>query len=265
MQLSLINAIACSVLTEKAFMWETWMSLKVFISHASVDKPTAKRIVETLRGKGICPWIDDDAILVGHSIPSRIADGLDRADLLCVLISQAAVESAWVTRELEVFLHKFLNQGRAILPCRLDKSNMPTLISNIRYADFSEDFDLGMRDLLAAVEIGEAAYEHEIIRGYVDKFKATIEKVLSAHPGRSRGDMLQTLIDCLSRKELSDEQQEFIEEVALLCNNDDNHDYHGALLYRGDGTWDLFGDVETAIEELSGLCSASVPVSTRSP
>jgi TIR domain len=242
-----------------------YMSLNVFISHASVDKPTARRIVETLRDKGISPWIDEDTILVGHSIPGRIADGLDGADLLCVLISKAALESAWVTREFEVFLHKFLKDGRAILPCRLDKSDMPTLISNIKYADFSEDFGTGMKDLLAAVKIGEAAYEHEIIRGYVDKFKAIVERVLSAHPGRSRGDMLQTLIDCMNREEASDEQQNLVDEVALLCNNDDDHDCHGAVRYRSDGTWDLFGDVETAIQELSGLRSASASVSSRLP
>lgn len=241
------------------------MSLNVFISHAWVDKPTARRIVEALRDKGIDPWIDHDAIRVGHSIPGRISAGLDQAELLCILISRAALESAWVAREFEVFLHKFLKEGRAILPCRLDKSEMPTLISNIKYADFSEDFETGMRDLLTAVKIGEAAYEHETIRGYVDKFKAIIENVLSAHPGKSRGDMLQTLIDCMNRKELSDEQQDLIDEVALLCNNDDDHDYHGALLYRSNGTWDLFGDFETAIEELSGLRSASTSVSLRSP
>lgn len=241
------------------------MSLNVFISHASVDKPIARRIVEILSDKGIHPWIDEDAILVGHSIPSKIADGLNGADLLCVLISNAALASAWVTRELEVFLHKFLKEGRPILPCLLDKSEMPTLISNIKYADFSEDFDTGMRDLLAAVEIGEVAYEHEIIRGYVDKFKTIIEKVFSAHPGRSRGDMLQTLIDCANREDLTDEQLALIDEVALLCNNDDDHDYHGAFLYRGDGIWDLFGDVETAIREISGLRSALAPNSSRSP
>lgn len=241
------------------------MELNVFISHASVDKPTARRIVETLRGKGIYPWIDEDAILVGHSIPGRIADGLDRADLLCVLISKAALESAWVTRELEVFLHKFLKEGRAILPCRLDKSDMPTLISNIKYADFSEDFDTGMRDLLAAVEIGEAAYEHEIIRGYVDKFKRIITKVLDAHPGRSRGDMLQTLVDCMNRKELSDDQQELINEIAWACNEDDDSEYHGAVIYNDDGTWNLFDDVETAIEELSGLHAASASILSHSP
>lgn len=241
------------------------VSLKVFISHASVDKPVARRIVETLRDKGINPWIDEDAILVGHSIPSRIAVGLDAADLLCVLISKAALESVWVTREFEVFLHKFLKEGRAILPCRLDKSALPTLISNIKYADFSKDFDAGMKDLLAAVEIGKAAHEHETIRGYVDKFKAIIEKVLGAHPGGSRGDILQALIDCMNREELSEEQQDLIDEVALLCNSDDDHDYHGALLYRGDGTWDLFGDVETAIKELSGLRSASASILSQSP
>ena len=111
------------------------MSLNVLISHASVDKPMARRIVEALRNKDIHPWIDEDAILVGHSIPGRIAQGLDGAALLCVLISKAALESAWVIRELEVFLHRFLKEGRTILPCPLDKSDMPKLISNIKYAD----------------------------------------------------------------------------------------------------------------------------------
>ena len=119
-----------------------------------------------------------------------------------------------------------------------------------------------MKALLEAVEIGEAVEEHEIIRGYVDKLKSIIEKVLRAHPGRSRGDMLQTFVDCMNREELSEEQHALIDEAAWLCNRDDDHDYHGAFLYRGDDTWNLFMDAETAIRELSGLYSASTAASS---
>jgi hypothetical protein len=232
------------------------MSLNVFISHASVDKPTARRIVEALRDKGIFPWIDEEAIRIGQSIPGMIAQGLDGADLLCVLISKAALESAWVTRELEVFLHKFLKEGRAILPCKLDKSEMPTMIANIKYANFYDDFDTGMKTLLEAVEIGEAVYERDAIRAYVDKFKAIITKVLDVHPHRSRGEMLQTLVTCLNGEEVPEDEQYLINEFAWACDEDDDYEFHNALRYNGDGTWELSMDVETAIAELSGLRSA---------
>lgn len=231
------------------------MSLNVFISHASVDKPTARRIVEALRDKGIFPLIDEEAIRVGQSIPGMIAQCLDGADLLCVLIS-TALESAWVTRELEVFLHKFLKEGRAILPCKLDKSEMPTMIANIKYANFSDDFDTGMKTLLEAVEIGEAVYERDAIRAYVDKFKAIITKVLDAHPHRLRGEMLQTLVTCLSGEEVPKDEQYLINELAWACDEDDDYEFHNALRYKGDGTWELSMDVETAIAELGGLRSS---------
>ena len=107
------------------------MSL-VFLSHSSTDKPIARRIRDELEAEGLQVWLDEVEIRVGHSIPNKLASGLDSADVLCLLVSKEALASKWVMREYHTFLHKSMKDDRPIIPCRLDTSDIPTLISDIK-------------------------------------------------------------------------------------------------------------------------------------
>jgi hypothetical protein len=141
--------------------------MKVFVSHASADKFVAGKIIEELRKRNVSVWFDEIAIRVGQSIPEAIAQGLSDASILCVLISKNSVKSTWVSRELNSFLHKAMTKNATIIPCRIDDSAIPILISDIKYADFTINFSAGMSALCEAVTL------HELIRLETD--------IISAH------------------------------------------------------------------------------------
>jgi hypothetical protein len=232
------------------------MSLLVFMSHASADKPVARRIRDALEDKGLRVWIDEVDIRVGHSIASKVANGLDSADVLCLLVSKGALASKWVMREYETFLHKSMTDERPILPCRLDKSEMPTLLSGVKYANFSESFDAGMGALLGAVKIAEDIHERETIRDYVSRAKAIIEKMLAAHAPGARREILHELIAGIENQNATENQERLLGELAGTFNRDDDSEFEGAIQIGDFDVWYVYGDVQTALEELSASCSA---------
>jgi hypothetical protein len=127
----------------------------VFLSHSSKDKPIARRIAHALEERGLSVWLDEQEIRVGHSIPEKIADGIDAADVLCILISEESRGSKWVDREANAFLMQMLASDKIVLPCRLDDARPPTLLADIKYADFRSSFGDGLAGLLRAVKLQE--------------------------------------------------------------------------------------------------------------
>jgi hypothetical protein len=130
--------------------------MTIFISHSSADKPFVRRLYAELRSRGLDAWLDEAEIRVGQSIPEEVGRALGNADIFCIVISCSSASSAWVSRELNAFAPKMIQQGGVILPCVIDESPLPAIIQDIKYADFSVSFKQGMRDLLNAVKVKEA-------------------------------------------------------------------------------------------------------------
>jgi hypothetical protein len=144
-------------------MPERQKRLRVFISHSSSDKEAAKRIAAALEEKGIRPWLDEAEIRVGQSIPDKIAEGISDSNVFCILISEKSAISKWVSREYNSFLPRVISGEAAVVPCRLDNAPVPTLLGDIKYADFSVSFEFGLEQLLKAVKIREAAQREALI------------------------------------------------------------------------------------------------------
>lgn len=125
------------------------------MSHASADKPTVRAIARALTNSEIDVWLDEADIRVGESIPEGIASGLVGSDLLLLAFSRQALQSRWVKRELHAFYMMAMSSGKPIVPCRLDDSDPPALLADIKYADFRDDFTVGMTAVLGAVGIAE--------------------------------------------------------------------------------------------------------------
>ncbi len=226
------------------------MSL-VFLSHASTDKPTARRIRDELEAQGLQVWLDEVEIRVGHSIPNKLASGLDSADVLCLLISKEALASKWVMREYQVFLHKSMKDNRPIIPCRLDTSDMPTLISDIKYADFSGGFASGMSALLGAVVIEEEIAQ----RRMVEASKTIIETVLAAHSSEPRKHLLELIMAGIENQKLTKEQDRLFADLATACDGADAWDFEGAVTIGDFDVWYVIEEIEIALKELRQGCS----------
>jgi hypothetical protein len=133
---------------------------KIFLSHASADKPTVRRIAEALRIAGHDPWIDEDVILVGESIPAAIERGLREAEYVVVCLSKAAAERGWVEAERDAtVMQQFRSRKARILPVRLEDVSPPYLIGHFRYVDLFPEgaFERGIAELLRAISVHEGA------------------------------------------------------------------------------------------------------------
>jgi hypothetical protein len=74
--------------------------MKVFISHSSSDKWIARQIAEHLQARDIDSFLDEKDIETGDGIDEAIQKHLAECDELLMLLSPAALDSAWVLMEI---------------------------------------------------------------------------------------------------------------------------------------------------------------------
>jgi len=129
---------------------------RVFLSHASSDKPQVRRIAQALRDAGHDPWLDEDQIDIGESIPAAVERGLRDTDFMIVCLSAAAARSGWASAEREVtFMQQMADRRTRILPVRLEHVDPPVLLGHILYVDLFPDDDAfrrGIARLLRALD-----------------------------------------------------------------------------------------------------------------
>jgi hypothetical protein len=125
---------------------------KVFISHSSRDKAFARQIAQSLIDHDHSPWLDEWEIRVGESITRKIEEGLGSTDFIAVILSPHSVQSNWVEREWQAKFWDEIKHNRVtVLPVLKDVCEIPKLISDKKYADFSNNFDSGLTELLIAL------------------------------------------------------------------------------------------------------------------
>jgi hypothetical protein len=124
-----------------------------FLSHSSRDKAVVRQIASDLSARGITVWLDEQRIHVGDSIPEKIAQGLAQSDFFLVALSENSVGSEWVKRELNNALIQEISKRRiAILPLKLSECEIPALIAEKKYADFTCSYRDGLDQLTSAIE-----------------------------------------------------------------------------------------------------------------
>lgn len=130
-----------------------------FISHSSKDKPFVRKLAADLVASGVKVWIDEQNILVGDSIPEKIAQGLAESDFFLIVISKNSVSSAWVKKELNgAIVHEIERRKVTILPIKLDDAAMPDTINDKLYADFSHSYEDGLEKLIRSIKAREAVH-----------------------------------------------------------------------------------------------------------
>lgn len=176
---------------------------RIFLSHASADKPLARRISNYLLERRINVWLDEVDIRVGESIPEKVADGLASSAAICLLVSKAASSSQWVAREYNSFLHEAIHGTKVIIPCRIDSTPMPVLIRDIKYADFVTSFEVGIVGILNAVGVKEEiqrSYSSNAHRDKVEEIKIKIRQLVQARPLMPPRQQVSTLLNAIGRR-----------------------------------------------------------------
>jgi len=124
----------------------------VFLCHTASDKPFVARLAADLKRASVEVWYDNWEIRPGDSIIEKVSDGLSNNDYLAIVLSPASVESRWVKREINASLMRNLSaQSIKLLPLLFIPCEIPSLIADLRYVDFTESYEQGFIDLQIAL------------------------------------------------------------------------------------------------------------------
>lgn len=143
--------------------------MKVFISYSHEDRAVVDRLAQDLRIYGFDVWIDFWSMRAGDSLLKKIGEGITEAAFFLVALSKASVASDWVNKELEVALHReFAEKRVVVIPLRLEDVAVPPFLTPKVYADFSKDYEVGLKATVEAIKPGYAILHVDAPEFHVD-------------------------------------------------------------------------------------------------
>jgi hypothetical protein len=141
--------------------------VKVFLSYSTTDSGFALRLADALRSRDIGVWVDRWEIAPGDPIVSRLEEGLMQADALILVLSPNSVESPWVERERNAWLHLQVEEEkrarqesrpprRRLIPVLYRDCTLPLFLRPLSVTAMNEEnFAAGVEKLVQAIR-GEA-------------------------------------------------------------------------------------------------------------
>lgn len=104
--------------------------LRVFLCHASQDKPIVRDLYQRLLAEGwIEPWLDEEGLLPGQDWNLEIEKAVEASDAVIVCVSSTSVaKEGYVQKELRRVLNIALEKLEGaifVMPIRLDDCALP--------------------------------------------------------------------------------------------------------------------------------------------
>lgn len=118
--------------------------LKVFLCHASQDKPSVRELAQRLFAEGwIDPWLDEKKLLPGQDWRLKIEEAVETSDIVIICLSSNSVsKEGFIQKELryarEIALEK-LEETIFLIPLRIDDCAVPRGLRFYQWADYFEE------------------------------------------------------------------------------------------------------------------------------
>jgi hypothetical protein len=115
--------------------------LRVFLCHASQDKPVVRDLYKRLASESwIDPWLDEEKLLPGQDWDLEIEKAVEASDAVVVCLSNRSVtKEGYVQKELRKVLDIALEKPEEmifIIPLRLDDCELPRRLRSWHYVDY---------------------------------------------------------------------------------------------------------------------------------
>lgn len=115
--------------------------LKIFLCHASDDKPTVRDLYRQLCAEGwLDVWLDEEKLLPGQEWDLEIERAVEEADVVLVTLSTNSVDKeGYIQRELRFVLNIADQKPEGaifIIPIRLNDCPAPRRLRNWQYVDY---------------------------------------------------------------------------------------------------------------------------------
>jgi len=118
-------------------MSATERKLRVFLCHASQDKPVVRELYQRLNAEGwIDPWLDEKKILPGEDWQEAIEKAIRNSDVIVVVLSKSSLaKEGYVQKEIQFAINvaqEKIEQG-FIIPLRIDDVRIPKQLRDYEY------------------------------------------------------------------------------------------------------------------------------------
>lgn len=135
---------------------------EIFLSHCSANKTIADKVAAVLRSHELSVWYSSLHILGAQQWHDEIGAALRRCDWFVVLMSEEAVNSVWVKRELLYALQqrRYVNRITPVLVSPCDYEQLSWTLSALQIVSFVGDNEAGLRELLRVWSIQYRPYEN---------------------------------------------------------------------------------------------------------
>jgi len=118
---------------------------RVFISYSSRDVDVARRVRQELEGLGASCWLAPDDIIGTQPWADQVVAAIDDAELMLVLISEQAIASSHVAREVGLASE----MGKPTVPLRIDDAALAGAIRYLLHARERHDWPIQEHGRLA--------------------------------------------------------------------------------------------------------------------
>jgi hypothetical protein len=157
--------------------------LKVFLCHASTDKPKVRELYRYLKRRGINPWFDEEHLVGGQDWQVEIPKALATSDAIIICLTKNSIDKeGYIQKEIKFALDKALEmpEGRIFLiPVKFDECEVPFTLSRYQWVDLT--VESGYAKMMKALKFRASQLERstvEIPQKAIDKKKLFFEEIL---------------------------------------------------------------------------------------
>jgi len=162
---------------------ETTRPLKVFLCHASGDKPAVRDLYKRLITEGVDAWLDQEKLLPGQNWRVEIPRAVREADVVVICLSNKSItKEGYIQKEIKFALDSADEKPEGaifLIPARLEDCVVPEQLSRWQWVDLHEEN--GFVKLLHSLKLR------------ADKVGATIEPL----PYRDEDKEIESRVDQL--------------------------------------------------------------------
>jgi len=121
-----------------------------FISYSRKDQRFVKKLAADLDSHQVSLWVDWGQIEGGESWTQEIEEGIGSAEGFLLVLTPDSVDSQIVRKEITVAHQK----GKKIIPLLLKPCQVPLLVNDLHYLDFTQGYTEKFPELLQALSQG---------------------------------------------------------------------------------------------------------------